>query len=493
MNLILNLFSSLFPNLPGAGSARERELGIDASVRFALLGLIKASVFWLLIASFFGLVTAIKLHLPSCLSDIEALSYGRTYPVFWNTLVYGWLINGGIACVAWMTLRLGGNPSRSGGLLAISSGAWNTAVLIGVAGILKGDQTPYRMLEFPAYSAPFLFAAYAGMGIWILLAFRARAYRSAFATQWHAIAGVFCFAWIYSIAQLMIFCYPSQGVFQSVIAAWFGSNLYYLVVAPFAFGAMYYLIPKVLGQHIVGYRQSSMAFWSWIAFASVSGLAFLANGPFPGWLASVGVIGSFGLLLPLTIFCIQFLSSLVSGYSRIWDTLSARFVAYAAVALLVATFLIVFGGLRSVQSAVQFSQFNDGVRYLFLVGFAGMAFMGGTYYMLPRLLNKEVPNTALADLQFWIHGLGIFMISASYVAGGITYGGLLNGSVADTVVVIDNTRTYLILTTLGASLFACGSFAYAVSFAWMLLSPRSAKEATAELIESAPEMEYTVS
>lgn len=491
MNLICNLFSSIFPTLEGDGSHREREQKIDASLRFAVLGLIKGSVFWLLIASLLGLIVSVKLHRPTYLSEYSWLTYGKAYPAFWNALVYGWLFNAGLACVTWIVARLGGRPSGNGGLLAISGGAWNLAVIIGVFGIFKGDQTPYRMLEFPSYATPFLLAAFIGLGIWILLAFKARAYRSSFASQWYALAGVFCFVWIFTVAQVMIFCVPAQGVFQSMVAAWFGGNLIGLVIAPFAFATLYYIIPKVLGQPIVGYRQSGIAFWSWILFASCSGLASLVNGPFPAWVASVGVVASFGLFLPLSVFTMQFLSSLLSSFSRIWDTISARFAFYAVVAFIVSTSLIILGSFRGVQEITQFSQFYDGARYLFLVGFAGMAFTGMIYYILPRLLNKEIPNSSLADLQFWVQGLGIFTVTLSLVAGGYAHGSLLNGSDADTIAILHNTKTYLFLTTIGSFIFAFGNFAYAVSFVWILLSPRTEKEKSAGLIESAPELEYT--
>lgn len=491
MNLICNLFSSIFPSLEGDGSNRDREQKIDASMRFAVLGLIKGSVFWLLVTSLLGLIVSIKLHKPDYLSDYAWMTYGKVYPAFWNALVYGWLFNAGLACVAWIVARLGGRPIGNGPVLAIATGAWNIATLIGVFGIFKGDQTPYRMLEFPTYAAPFLFASFIGLGIWILLAFKSRAYRSSFASQWYALAGVFCFVWIYTVAQVMIFCMPAQGVFQSVVAAWYGGNLIGLVVAPFAFAAIYYIIPKALGQHIVGYRQSGIAFWSWIFFSSAAGLASLVNGPFPAWIASVGVVASFGLFLPLTVFSIQFLSSLFSSFSKIWDTLSIRYVFYAVVAFIVATGLTIFGSLRGVQEATQFSQFADGVRYLFLVGFAGMAFTGTIYYILPRLVNKEIPNTPLADLQFWVQGLGIFTVTVSLVYGGYAHGTLLNGSTADTIDILKHTNTYLFLSTIGASIFAVGNFAYAVSFIWILLSPRTEKEKSADLIEAAPELEYT--
>ncbi|MBC2604490.1 cbb3-type cytochrome c oxidase subunit I [Pelagicoccus albus] len=491
MNLICNLFSSVFPTLEGDGSKRDREQGIDASMRFATLGLIKGSVFWLLVSSLLGLIVSVKLHSPNYLSEYSWLTYGKAYPAFWNALIYGWLFNAGLACVVWIVSRLGGRPSGNSGLLIIASGAWNVSVLLGLLGIFKGDQTPFRMLEFPTYVAPLLFASFIGIGIWILLAFKSRVYRSSFASQWYALAGVFSFVWIYTVAQGMIFCSPAQGVFQSVVAAWFGGNLVGLVVIPFALAAVYYAIPKVLGQPIVGYRQSNIAFWSWILFSSCAGLASLGNGPFPAWVVSVGVVASFGLLLPLSIFSMQFLSSLLASFSKIWDTISIRFVFYAVVAFMVGTIFTILGALRGVQEVTQFSQYYDGVRFLVLVGFAGMSFTGVIYYILPRLVNKELPNTSLADLQFWVQGLGIFLITVGLVYGGYVHGSLLNQSTADTVAILENTKTYLFLTSLGFVIFSFGNFAYAVSFVWIILSPRTEKEKSADLIESAPELEYT--
>lgn len=494
MRLISNLFSSLFPGSVAAGSQSGVEREIDASTRFAVLGAIKGSVFWLLVASILGLMASIKLHSPSYLSDASALTYGRVYPAFWNALVYGWLFNAGIACVSWIVARLAGRAQSNGHLLAVFVGAWNVAVTIGIVGIFWGDQNPYSMLEFPAYTAPFLLVSFVGIGVWVALAFRARAFRSSFASQWHALAGVFAFVWIYTVAQTMIFVAPTGGVFEAVVAAWYRSNLFGLAVAPLAFATIYYLIPKALGQHVVGYRQSSLAFWSWIAFTSCSGLASLVNGPFPAWIASAGVVASFALLLPLMIFSMQFLSSLFVSFSKIWDTISIRYVFYGVVAFILATLLIVVGSLREVQDTIQFSHFDSGARFLFLAGFAGMVFMGGIYFMLPRLLRKPLPSPGLADFQFWILGLGIFAVSFSMVFGGVTFGSLLNNSSADTIRIVENAQAYLFMSTIGFVIFLCGSLAFAVSFFWMLASSRDEEEeATAELLKPAPELEYTAS
>ncbi len=493
MKLICNLFSSFFPSFEDAGSQREKEREIDASMRFAVLSSIKAAVVWMLLSSILGFACSVKLVSPSYMTDFAIWTYGRMYPAFWNALVYGWLFNAGFACVTWIIARLSGKVVANSYLLTVSGCAWNVATLIGIVGIFKGDQTAYSMLEFPVYAAPFLFVAFAGVGLWIVLAFKARSARSSFATQWHALAAVFSFVWIYTIAQVMLFCLPAQGVFQGVVAAWFKGNLFGLVVAPFAFATVYYMIPKALGQTIVGYRQSGIAFWSWIACTSCSGLASLVNGPFPAWVASVGVIASFALFFPVMIFSMQFISSLLASFSKIWDTISARYVAYGVVAFLVSSLLIILGSLRGFQDIVQFSQYDNGVRFLFLAGFAGMVFTGGMYFILPRLLNKELPSAGLADIQFWIQGLSIFGITLSLVIGGYSQGILQNGSVGDMISILVSNRANLFLSTVGHFIFLCSSLCFAVSFLWMLCSARTEKEKTAKLIEPSPELEYTAS
>lgn len=490
MSLHSNLCSTLFPRLEGDPSLRRREREIDGSTRFALIGLIKASSFWMVVSAILGLIASIKLHSPEYFGSSPWLTYGKVEPAFWNALVYGWLINAGLACAAWIVARLSGRPSGNSLLLGISAGAWNLAVALGLFGILRGDQRPFHMLEFPAYVAPFMIAAFIGMGVWVTLAFKARAYRSSYASQWHALAAVFAFVWIATGAYAMLFAAPAQGVFQAAAASWYASNLFGLVVAPLAFATLYYLLPKALGTPIVGYRQSAIAFWSWFALVSASGLAPLLNGPFPVWMPALGIVATFGLLLPITVFSMQFCSTLIAGISGIWDTVSVRFAFYAVVAFVVSGLLIAFGSVRGAQEVVQFSRYADGARFLFLAGFAGAAFTGGIYFILPRLVNKELPMPGLVDFQFWIQGLGIFAICVGMVLGGIQHGELMNGSVADVVAVNATSRSFLFISSLGFATFLCASIAGLVSFAWMMLSPRSAKEREAALIPAAPELEY---
>ncbi|MDG2254634.1 MAG: cbb3-type cytochrome c oxidase subunit I [Opitutaceae bacterium] len=493
MNLIGNLCSSLCSNLEGDAKNREAQRTIDAAIRFPLLSIFKASIVWMLIATVFGLIASIKLHTPGFIEECQYMTYGKVEPIFWNTLIYGWLFNAGLGCAVFLLARIGGTPLKQGVFLTITTVIWNLAVVIGVVGIILGDQLPYKWLEFPSYTAPILFISFLGIGLWCAMAFRSRVQRTTYASQWWILTALFSFAWIYSAAQIMLVCSPAQGAFQTLVSAWYAENVFGLLIAPLAFATIYYLIPKTLGIAVVGYRYTGIAFWSWILFASVAGTAKMVNGPIPVWVASVGVIATFGLLLPTTTFSIQFLGSLLSRFSKIWDTASARFLIAGVLSFIVTMLFKSFGALRGSQEVVQFSIFESGVNQLALFGFAGMVFTGASYFILPRLLNKEFPSPTLVDLQFWAHGMGLVLLCIGSISGGIQQGELINGSTADMLVVVNTMRSSYFLASMGLSFILVGAIAYNVTFFWMLLSARSKKEASTSLIEEAPELEYTAS
>ena len=493
MNLIGNICSSLFPDLSGDSKNREGVRGIDASIRFPLLTLIKSAFVWLIIATVFGLIASIKLHSPGFLADYSILTYGKVDPIFWNTSVYGWLFNAGLACAVFLLSRLGGNNAGLGVFLTISVSLWNTGVMAGIIGIMWGEQLPFEWLEFPAFAAPILFLAFLGIGTWGLLTFRSRIHRSSYASQWWILASIFSFSWIYTAAQLMLVCVPVQGAIQTLVNSWYVENLFGLFIAPLAFATLYYLLPKTLGTAVVGYKYSGWAFWSWFLFASFSGIADLANGPIPAWVSSLGVIASFGLLIPTTTMSIQFLSSLFSRFSVIWDSATARYLFVGCITFLLVMYHKIFGALRGSLDTTQFSLYDSGVTQLALFGFAGMTFTGAIYFILPRLLNKEFPSTALIDLQFWSHLMGLILVSIGMISGGIQQGELMNGSTAEALVVVNTMQSSFYLTTIGMVFFLIGAVASVATYIGLMLSNRTPEETETSLIKEAPELEYSAS
>lgn len=491
MNLISNICSTLCPQLEGGEAARQTEREIDASMRLPVLGLIKGSAFWLVLSLVFGIISYVKLVSPDFLGDSEAFTYGKVVPAFWNALVYGFAFNGGLACAAWILARLTGTVSGNHLTLLIGTLTWNLSVLFGVVGIFWGDQTPFAFLEFPTYATPFMLISFALIGVWALTTFKKRVFRSTFTAQWYIVAAIFAFVWIFSVAQIMLFCAPVQGAFQGLVAAWYSNHLLGLVLFPLGFAVLYYFIPKLFGTAIVGYRYSGIAFWSWVIFTAFAGSAAMINGPLPFWISSIGVISTFGLLAPVTTLSIQFLTSLFGNFNRIWDSVAGRFLFIGALSFTLYSLLHIFGSWRWTNEVIQFSQFDSGLQILALLGFIGMTLIGGMYFILPRIVNRNLPS-GIIDVQFWVQSLGLLLMVGSLTYGGYQQGTLLNGSSSSSLVTILTTsQSFLFLTILGAVFYLFGAVAFLVSFIWVTLSSRDETEKSAELVKASSDLEYS--
>ena len=91
-----------------------------------------------------------------------------------NLMIYGWASMAGMGTAIWLMARLCRTTLRHPLLLVAGGGFWNLGVLLGVGGILAGDNTGYEWLEFPPYAAIVLFVAYSLIMSWAVLMFRFR-------------------------------------------------------------------------------------------------------------------------------------------------------------------------------------------------------------------------------------------------------------------------------------------------------------------------------
>src|ERR1041385_7865286 len=206
---------------PGPGVISEA----DVSCRLPLFVMFVSAAVWLVIASFFGLLSTLKFHSPNILADIPSLTYGRVRPAYFNSLLYGFCVQAGLGVTLWLFVKLGRAKAFHRWIITIGMMLWNLGVTIGIIGILIGDSTGFENLEFPYYAAVIMFIGYLVFGIWTVLTFHRRGERPLFVSQWFLLAGLFWFPWIYSTAYLLLTTFPVRGMAQAVLAWWFSNNL----------------------------------------------------------------------------------------------------------------------------------------------------------------------------------------------------------------------------------------------------------------------------
>jgi cytochrome c oxidase cbb3-type subunit 1 len=71
-----------------------------------------------------------------------------------------------------------------------------------------------------------------------------------YVSQWYIFAAFFWFPWMYGVAELLLLIYPVQGTLQAIVNWWFAHNLIGLWFTTVGLGAIYYMIPKVIGRPI---------------------------------------------------------------------------------------------------------------------------------------------------------------------------------------------------------------------------------------------------
>src|SRR5579884_1770583 len=202
---------------PVSSTAQSEVSGIDASARVPLLILLGSAILWLIAGGVLALIASIQLHTPEFLGGCVWFTYGRMQAAQETALVYGWAVNAGLAVALWLLARLGGLPLRGAGLAAVGAGFWNLALTLGIIGIFAGDMTGFSLLQMPAYVQPAMLVAYAAVAASGVLAWTGRRAAFTYATQWYAVAALFVFPWVFSVAQVLLLFAPVHGTLQAVV------------------------------------------------------------------------------------------------------------------------------------------------------------------------------------------------------------------------------------------------------------------------------------
>ena len=441
----------------------------------------------------FGVISSLKLHTPAFLAQQEWLTFGIIRSAHLNTVIYGWATNAAIAVSFWIMARLCRTRLRHAGILYVSGAAWNLGVFLGIIGILKGDMEPVEWLEMPHYVTPLLFVSYALIGVWGIITFRFRRGEHTYVSQWYILAALFWFPWLYSVAQIMLVWAPATGVIQPLANWWFAHNVLGLWFTPIGLASAYYFIPKVLGKPIHSYHLSVLGFWALAFFYNWAGVHHVIGGPVPLWVQSAGIVASLMMVIPVIVTAINHHFTVVGCFTQVWSSPTLRFVVFGAVNYTLTSLAGSTMALRSVNEVTHFSHFTIGHSHHGMYAFFTMVMFGSIYYMLPRLLQKEWPSAKLISLHFWGTTLGITIYVVALSIGGWIQGEQMLDAGNEFINIVKMTVPYLFSRTVGGIFMAVGHIAFAISFAWILLKPRTVVETSPTLFNTPPTLSLTTS
>lgn len=442
---------------------------IDASCRLPVLLFFICGTLWLLVGTLFALITSWKMHHPDLLGNIAWLTFGRVRPVHLNTVIFGFASEVAIGVSLWLMCRLCRVTLMHKWIIIMAAVFWNVGVVVGVLGILAGDNTGIEWLEFPPYASPILFFSYALIAVWGIITFRFRREKHLYVSQWYLLAALLWFPWLYSSANIMLILDPVRGTVQSAVNWWFAHNVLGLWFTPIGLAAIYYFIPKVTGKPIHSYYLSALGFWSLALFYNWNGGHHLVGGPMPAWLVTVSIVASVMMTIPVVTVGINHHLTMRGSFHMLRHSPTLRFMVFGGMNYTVASLHGVLSALRSVSEVTHFTHHTISHAHTGMYAFFTMVMFGSMYYIIPRLTLREWPSAMLIRVHFWFTALGIILYMGPLTLGGILQGYAMLNPDVPFLEVVKLTVPYLKIRTLAGIIIAIGHTAFFINLTWIII------------------------
>jgi cytochrome c oxidase cbb3-type subunit 1 len=396
-------------------SKAEEAAGLLPVEWLAMLGLFITAAFWLVLSSGLALVSSIKFHSPAFLADTAWLTYGRARAASSNLLLYGFCVPGGMGVALWILMRSGRAALQLPVMGVLSVLLFNLGALMGLLGILRGDASGHVDFEFPGYAAAFVFLGFVAVGVSAALTLHSRRNADLSVPQWHLLASVFWFPWIYSTAVLLLLLMPLRGMAQAVVSWWFSANFQLVWMGLVGLGAAFYLLPKALGREPASRNLALFCFWSLILFGSWTGVPQTAS--VPAWLPALSAAATF-------VSAVLYLGVLVAwremarGACRESWRGAAAFVSFGLSAFLISGILSIVPVAAERGELLSFTWAGLARTQLLVYGFFGMILFGCMHAAIaefaPDAASPRVPRA-----QFWLAGLGIALLVLPLAGAGV--------------------------------------------------------------------------
>jgi cytochrome c oxidase cbb3-type subunit I len=398
--------------------------GIDRSLRHPVMFFLTSGAAWLAVSIFLGLIASAKVHNPGFLSSWSWLTYGRVFPAHLNALIYGWGMQAAFAMIIWLMSRLSRKECTMVGTILTAGHIWNLGVSLGVIGILSGNGTGMPWMEFPAFAWPVLLVSYFAIVIGSFIQFRVRPEGHVYISQWYLLAAMLWFPWVFITVNTLLHCIPGHPVMGAGISAWFRSAMIFLFFTPVALGTAYYLAPKVTGRPVYSYALAKLGFWSLAVIAPWAGMQKLTGAPIPYFLPYLGAAATALLFIPACAAAINTIRTMLSCPETLSASPSLRFTMAGITGLiLLASAAVLLNLPGSSLKHTQFSLSGYGFDILAIYGFFSFVMFGATYFIVPRVTQREWLSRRLIKVHFLFSVYGIITVALVALFGGVLQGG----------------------------------------------------------------------
>ncbi len=383
------------------------------------------SGFWMMVATFYGLLGATELMAPDLTANMGGIVFGRVRPTHVNLVLFGFVTPGLLGAAFYYIPRLLGTGLYSERLGVFTAVGWNAALVALVATLAMGmtQGREYAELVWPIDVA--VVAAFLLVFFNFMMTVKQRKEPILYVSVWYVLAGCILTACTYILGNVI--WRPDSGALVGIpdaILLWFyGHNIFGLLLTPLSIGVAYYVIPRATRNPLYSHTLSLLGFWSLIVVYTHIGTHHLLQVPVPTWLKVVAIVDSIAMVIPVMAFLINIWYTARGKLGEIHADIGAKFIFTGTIMYFFVSIQGSFMALPDVQRVTHFNNWVVAHAHIGVLGFAGMIALGGLYYTIPKLTGRPLFSRFLADFQYWIVLIG--MVGFTIV---LTIAGLIQGN-----------------------------------------------------------------
>lgn len=387
-------------------------------------GFCLTSGFWMMIATFMGLLAATELIAPDISGNIGWLVFGRVRPIHVNLVLFGFVTPGFLGAAFYYLPRLLRTELYSEGLGRFTVVLWNlTLVCITVsigAGFSQGRE--YAEMIWPVDLL--VVTIFVLVFINFIMTVAKRKEPLLYVSVWYVCAGIVLTGLTYCLGNVI--WKPDSGALVGIpdaILLWFyGHNVFGLLLTPLALGVAYYVVPRTCRSPLYSHTLSLVGFWSLILVYTHIGTHHLLQVPVPTWLKVIAVVDSVGMVIPVMVVLINLWYTAKGRLGEIHGDIGTKFIFTGTIMYF---FVSIQGSMMALPQVQRITHFNNWViahSHIGVLGFAGMIALGGIYYVLPRATGKPLYSRFLADFQYWLILIGVVGFTIVLTIAGLIQG-----------------------------------------------------------------------
>jgi cytochrome c oxidase cbb3-type subunit I/II len=438
----------------------------DKVVRQFLL----ATILWGVVGMLVGVVIATQLNEWRANFNLPWLTFGRLRPLHTNAVIFAFVGNMMFAGVYYSTQRLVKARLASDFLSQLHFWGWQAIIVLAAITLPLGFS---RGKEYAELIWPINIAV---AGIWVVFAVNffwtlaRRHERALYVAIWFYIATIITVAMLYIVNHLSLptsltHSYPVfAGVQDGLVQWWYGHNAVAFFLTTPILGIMYYFLPKAAERPVYSYRLSVIHFWSLVFVYIWAGPHHLLNTALPNWLQVLGMTFSLMLWAPSWGGMLNGLLTLRGAWHKLRTEPVLKFFAAAVTFYGMATFEGPLLSIKSVNALGHYTDWIIGHVHAGALGWNGFMAAGMIYWLVPRLWNKPLHSTSLANIHFWLGLVGILLYVAAMWVSGITQGLMLNATAEGGTVLaypnfldtLNSIRPLMALRIVGGTLYLAG-------------------------------------